>query len=256
MQPVFSKLTARSRSGRPGVVAYARSNGYMRARVLDWIRSMAAKLPYLASPGTIGRILNKVIEARRPERFTQDFLKTKLGFPGGNAQVMIPLLKRLGFLGSDGAPTQLYDQFRNADTQGLAMATGLRNAYRELYERNEYAHEMKRDKLEALITEITGLERGNRVVKLVASSFEALRSFADFESDAPNDASFTPDKLPQAPVQDARYEQRASKPAFSETVGLNLQYTINLNLPETTNPDVFNAIFKSLRDNLLTRDGG
>ena len=27
--------------------------------------------------------------------------------------------------------------------------------------------------------------------------------------------------------------------------------TINLNLPETTNPEVFNAIFKALRENLL-----
>jgi hypothetical protein len=32
---------------------------------------------------------------------------------------------------------------------------------------------------------------------------------------------------------------------------LGLSYTINLNLPATTDIDVFNAIFKSLRENLL-----
>ena len=32
---------------------------------------------------------------------------------------------------------------------------------------------------------------------------------------------------------------------------LGLSYTINLNLPATTEIEVFNAIFKSLRENLL-----
>jgi hypothetical protein len=36
-----------------------------------------------------------------------------------------------------------------------------------------------------------------------------------------------------------------------ESVGLNLAYTVNIVLPETTNPEVFNSIFKSLKDNLL-----
>ena len=35
--------------------------------------------------------------------------------------------------------------------------------------------------------------------------------------------------------------------------GLNLSYTINLNLPETSDVEVFNAIFRSLKDNLLKR---
>jgi hypothetical protein len=35
--------------------------------------------------------------------------------------------------------------------------------------------------------------------------------------------------------------------------GLRLGYTINLNLPATTEIEVFNAIFKSLRENLLRK---
>ena len=33
--------------------------------------------------------------------------------------------------------------------------------------------------------------------------------------------------------------------------GLNLSYTINLNLPSTTDINVYNAIFKSLKEHLL-----
>jgi hypothetical protein len=80
---------------------------------------MPAQLPYMASPGLIPKILTKIEEARRPDRFTQDFLGTKLGHASGSAKPIIPLLKRMGFLNSDGTPTALYDRFRNADTQKL-----------------------------------------------------------------------------------------------------------------------------------------
>jgi hypothetical protein len=36
--------------------------------------------------------------------------------------------------------------------------------------------------------------------------------------------------------------------------GLNLSYTINLNLPATSDQAVFNAIFKSLKEYLLNDD--
>jgi hypothetical protein len=34
---------------------------------------------------------------------------------------------------------------------------------------------------------------------------------------------------------------------------MNLSYTINLNLPPSTDPEVFNAIFRALREHLLGR---
>jgi hypothetical protein len=36
-----------------------------------------------------------------------------------------------------------------------------------------------------------------------------------------------------------------------EEVGMNLSYTINLNLPPSPDPEVFNAIFKALKEHLL-----
>ena len=89
---------------------------------------MAVKLPYMLSTSLIPKILEKIQNARRPDRFTQDFLETKLGHGGGSARPFIPLLKRMGFLGSDGVPTSLYDQFRNTETQANAVAEGMKNA--------------------------------------------------------------------------------------------------------------------------------
>jgi hypothetical protein len=38
-----------------------------------------------------------------------------------------------------------------------------------------------------------------------------------------------------------------------QEIGMNLSYTINLNLPQSSDPEVFNAIFKALKEHLLSR---
>jgi hypothetical protein len=136
---------------------------------------MAAKLPYMVAAGLIPKIFEKIQNARRPERFTQDFLETKLGHSGGSARPVIPLLKRMGFLGSDGVPTALYDQFRNTETQGLAVAQGIRNAFSELFDRNEYVYEMSRDKLTGQVIEITGGAKEDRTIRAIVGTFWALK---------------------------------------------------------------------------------
>lgn len=214
---------------------------------------MAAKLPYVISVGLIPKILEKVQNARRPERFTQDFLEIKLGHSGGSARPIIPLLKRMGFLGSDGIPTLLYDRFRNTETQGGAVAQGMRNAFNELFERNEYVYEMSRDKLTGQVVEITGATKEERTTQAIVGTFLALNELADFEADAepeekPIERDTTSDA--QLPPPSPQHLARAQMPE-TDGVELSVGYTINLNLPETSDPEVFNAIFRSLRDNLL-----
>lgn len=202
----------------------------------------------MLSTGLIPKILTKIQEARRPDRFTQDFLSTKLRQSGGSAQAIIPLLKRMSFLSSDGAPTELYDQFRNETTQGEAIASGIRNAFDELYSRNEYAHEMPKDKLIGLITEITGSSKTDRTTKAIVGTFFALNEIADFDTSTGAEQFETTQELP---INVSNKEPLHPPIGQDDSVGFNVSYTINLNLPETTNPDVFNAIFKSLKENLL-----
>ena len=212
---------------------------------------MAAKLPYMLSTGLVPKILGKIQEARRPERFTQDFLETKLGHRGGSARAVIPLLKRMGFLGSDGIPTPLYDQFRNPATQGHAVAKGMKQAFVEIFERNEYAYELSRERLTGLIVEITGSEKSDRNTQATVGTFLALSELADFEGQVPEPPVHTSPNAVTATDQDLTDEKILPARPAADNVGLHVGYTINLNLPETNDPDVFNAIFKALRENLL-----
>lgn len=216
------------------------------------------KLPYLASPGLIPKILTKMQEARRPERFTQDFLETKLGHSGGSARAVIPLLKRMEFLSSDGTPTQLYDKFRNPSSMGAALAAGIRNAYKEVFDRNQYANDLARDKFKNMILEMTGLEKDNTVANLIVSTFWTLKTDADFDSSL---TDFAEDKEISTVTENiannrepAPAEKAIQRPSSSDLgVDFRVGYTINLNLPETTNVEVFNAIFRALNEHLLKR---
>jgi hypothetical protein len=208
---------------------------------------MATKLPYVNAPGSIVNVLQKVKEAKTPERFTTDFLETKLAARGGNSRQFIPFAKKIGLLNSDGTPSDLYKTFRNPATSGTALAQALKHGYRELFERNEFANSMKKEDLKGLIVEITGLEPTNRVLLLICQTFETLKKLADFEREPPSQ--------PVEAVQPEEEASRVASPGQHDLGGVDLRlaYTINLVLPKTDDPAVFNAIFRSLRDNLMKR---
>jgi hypothetical protein len=204
---------------------------------------MKTKLPYISYPGCIPRILSKIKDAQTPERFTSDFLETKLGFKGGSYQQFVPLAKKIGLLHTDGTPTDLYKKLRNSKTSKHSIAQAIRNGYKELFERNEYAYNLSAEELKGLVVEITGLEQKHPVVKLTCLTFETLKKEADFEA-KPSEEHPKPEDITDKP--------KGEKGDYSD-LGLNLSYTINLVLPKTDDPAVFNAIFRSLRENLLRK---
>jgi hypothetical protein len=131
------------------------------------------------------------------------------------------------------------------------MAQALKNGYREIFERNEYANNLTKDQLKGMVVEVTGLDSKNRVVNLICQTFETLKTLANFEAPA----GFEDERGTDGKGEEAAEEEAALKNAQrgSRDIDLNLAYTINLVLPKSDDPAVFNAIFKALRENLLKR---
>jgi hypothetical protein len=210
---------------------------------------MPANLPYVASPGSIKTALEKIRAAATPERVTKDFVTTVLQIKGGTGGNLPPFLKRIGFVGSDGAPTELYRRFRNHATGGAAVAEAIRLGYKDLLQANEYFYHLSDKDLLALIVQVTGVEADNRSAQLTLSAFKALKAFANFDPVAPSG------ELPEQPPP---IDPRPGRLVLSDQqgrngqVGLNLSYTINLNLPATADQAVFNAIFRSLKEHVLS----
>lgn len=198
--------------------------------------------------GNITKALEKIQNAATPTRFTQDFLAAKLGLKGGSARPVIPFLKRTGFIGSDGVPTELYKRFRNSSQRGPAAAEAIKKGFSSLYEVNEYAHDISDKELLDVIVQATGLAADNNVIKSILGSFKALKAYAVFdgvdEEEEPNEEL---DEETKEEKPDPRVRERAPLHAH----GLGLSYTINLNLPATSDIAVFDAIFKSLKEHIL-----
>lgn len=212
---------------------------------------MSESLPFMNSTGLIGKILNKIIEAQTPPKYSTDFQTNKLGYGSGSAKPFIPLLKRIGFLTPDGAPTDLYKQFRNSSTRGSAMAQAIKKGYSPLYSISEYAHDLDSKKLKDAVIQVTGYSSDSSMVSAIVSTFNALKTFANFEmeqaSSEPADSELNENQTKQVPMAHGQNGHAASL----QSRGMNLSYTINLNLPETKDPEVFDAIFSSLKEKLL-----
>lgn len=212
-----------------------------------------AKVPYVMAYGVITKTLDKVIQAATPPRFTQDFLATKLAVKGGNAKAVIPFLKRTGFLNSDGTPTELYNQFRNDSRRGTAAANAVRKGFTTLYEMNEYVHDLTDTDLKSLIVQATGAASTSSTVKSIVGSFKALKAYANFEATSSPETEESHDS---ATVPVIKVESESEKPIKQpmqrpSSLDLKLGYTINLNLPATTDIAVYDAVFKSLKEHLL-----
>jgi hypothetical protein len=206
-----------------------------------------SKVPYLQAPGNITKALDKIAKASIPPTFNQDYLATTLDMKGGSPRPVIPFLKRAGFLGTDGTPTDLYKQFKNPSARGAAAAQGLRNAYAALYGINEYVHNASDKDLKGIILQVTGLEEDSKLVSSMVASFKALKAYADFDADLGGaDAG-------EGDGDGGGEGDGGGGGGGGNGLGgnLNLGYTINLNLPATNDIAVFNAIFKSLKEHLL-----
>lgn len=221
---------------------------------------MAGNLPYATSVGTLTNMLEKIKTASVPERFTQDFVSTKLQMKGGTAAACIPFLKKMGFVASDGTPTDLYKEFRNPQKSRLAVGAAFRKLYEKLYEMNEYVHDANDTEILGMIVEFTGGEKTSSVTRSTLGTLNALRKIADFDTERDDEAegrngdharslAIEPGSQTQPSFQ-IPAQATASNAAHSAK-GINLAYTINLNLPATKDIEVFNAIFKSLKEHIL-----
>jgi len=207
-------------------------------------------LPYVSSPGNIDKALLGIKSAAVPERVSQDFVKTILKIPGGSGAQMTTFLKKLGLADGAGAPNETYRKFRNPASSGAAIASAIRSAYAPLYVRNEFMHELNDTELLGLVVEETGEAHDSNPVKLIVSCIKHLKAFANFgvATDVQVPLVIKPDEGNPKDTP-PRHES-----GFQKNFDFRLGYTINLNLPATSDAAVFDAIFKSLKTHLLREE--
>lgn len=209
-------------------------------------REIKGGIPYVVASGVLKKALEQIITAERPDKFGTNFMATILNLTGGAARAVPPFLKKMQFIGPDGSPTLLYSKFKTESGRNRAAYDGLKNAFSELFRRNEYIHRADESSVKDTIVEITGLKRTDPIVRLMYSSFDVVRGFIS------GDVSSAAEGEPSTESSDTQTASLAqSNRGTNDELRLGLSYQINIVLPETENIAVFNAIFRSLKDNLL-----
>lgn len=209
-----------------------------------------ATLPYVTAPGNVEKALKGIKTAATPDAgVSQDFVKTILGIPGSSGNQMTAYLKKVGFATPEGKPSDIYKKFRNPVTEGWAAAQALSIGYAPLYARNEYMHQLNDEQLRGLIVEETGVEKDAVSVTCVLGCIKGLKKFAKWDAAPVEDR---PEKQPaELVLQNPNTSSPPPQSLSTSGLRMNLGYTINLNLPATSDPAVFNAIFRALKENLL-----
>jgi hypothetical protein len=203
--------------------------------------------PYVNAYGAIPKLFDEISKASVPPKFTQDFMESVLGMKSSSHRALLPLLKKLGFLDIGNVPTEAYKSYRDSSQAKRIMAERMRSAYADLFKANEYAHTLTKDQLTAKLKTLTGAADSDQYLPSVVGTFLELKKLSDFE--AVSDGA-TKEREGETIDQDRDEGDVASR--RRQVLPLGMSYTINLNLPATTDIDVFNAIFRSLKEHLIS----
>ncbi|NYI41094.1 DUF5343 domain-containing protein [Demequina lutea] len=204
---------------------------------------------YLTSFKNTGDILTAMQGAQAPDRFTTKFLEG-LGFGSSNDRAMANVLKALQFIDENGVPMRRYHEYLDQTQSAAILAAGIRDAYEDLFRINKNAHQMSTSDVKNKMKTLSEGQFTDRVLTQMAGTFTTLVKSADFSPDAAQaqERRTQPDAQERDQGPD-RMEPISPAGARESRIG-DLVYNINIHLPESRDPAVYNALFKSLREHL------
>lgn len=204
---------------------------------------MALANAYVLPVNRLPEIFSKIRDAQAPQQLTQQLLKD-WGFSSTNDRAFIPLLKGIGFLTPDGKPTQRYHDYRNHAQSKKVLGHALREAYNDIFLIKEKPSENDRQAIEGKFKSFHNAS--DNVAGLMAKTFLALLPLAEFSGDG-----VTPNGAIAANIKD---EEKMEPPSeLRRGLAADLHYNIQIHLPATKDIEVYNAIFKSIRDHLYEK---
>lgn len=206
---------------------------------------MADDYPYMISNNKISPIIDAIHSAAKPPKFSHEFLK-QIGFSSSNDRAVIPLFKRLGFIAENGAPTSFYDDLKDTTKRASALGARIKDLYSELYAINTKIHSANEDAIKGAISRVTGKDAAS--VSRYYLTFKTLCGIAKF--DAPQVQHEETVEPPPVKVKE-NGDMTIEAPQTAAPNQAGFHYNIQIHLPATTDISVYNAIFKSLKDNLI-----
>lgn len=204
---------------------------------------MALSSAYTEAYGKISEFFGKLRDGQAPPQFTHQVLQD-LGFKSVKQRAFIPLLKALGFLTPDGKPTQRYNDYRDHSKSKHVMGEAIKEAYSDIFLIKEYPTSADHSSVEGKFKSYHNAS--DNVATNMRRTFFALLDLADLKGESVEvNGEDTPDSDNTPPP--VNFVQ----PPTHHTNAPGLHYNIQVHLPATKDIEVYNAIFKSLKEHLF-----
>ena len=206
---------------------------------------MGLSSSWVGAPNRVPEVFSKIRDGQAPSQVTNQLLKD-WGFASSNDRAFIPLLKSLGFLTVTGQPTQRYHDYRDHSRSKSIMGEALKEAYQDIFL-------IKAKPTKADQGAITGKFKSfhnasDDVAQRMTKTFFALLDLADISGAAPIklEAPQTPELEGSSAVGTGTAQLQPRAPSLA-----GLHYNVQIHLPATKDVEVYNAIFKSLREHFV-----
>lgn len=202
----------------------------------------------------LGKLFETLRSGQAPDKFTRQFLKD-IGFKSSNHHAFIPLLKGLGFLTADGSPTARYKEFLDKTKWKKVLAEATREAYSDLFVLKAEPTDADRDLVAGKFK--STFNQSELTADRSARTFLALVQLADKDVLYNKPEVAPPAGDPEEPEVEEQPEVKTNgggrgrvvAPIRAASVGLH--YNLQIHLPPTKDVEIYNAIFKSMREHLI-----
>ncbi len=205
---------------------------------------MALPKSYLTSVKNLAAILDAIKVAQAPEKFTLRFLQS-LEFKSTTDRLIVGVLKAMRFVDTDGKPTDRYYRYLDQTQSAIVLAEGIREGYSDIFQVDKNAHNLTQKVVVNKFKTLTQGQYSDGVLENMGRTFVSLCKLADFKSKPAVQPEATGDEAPKG-------EEGDKPPLPKDKVSLGgLHYNIQIILPESRDPKVYDALFRSLKEHLL-----
>lgn len=216
---------------------------------------MSLTTSYLLKTSNLADFFNAIQSAKAPERFSHKFLKD-LEFTSSNDRLFLGVLKGLGFIDENGVPQQRYFDFLDQSNSGRVLAEAIEEAYSDLFNLRRDAQNMDVADVRGKFRSLTQGQKSDNVINKMATTFKALCEQADWtqptkKASKTANVKVAPETKKEAPEDGQRLGAAIASDRVLNSDKLQLHYNIQLILPSSRDPAVFDAIFTSLKRHLL-----
>jgi hypothetical protein len=205
--------------------------------------------PYIKVLGSIKKFMTFIQTSGVPDKLTQQKLPA-YGFKSTNERALVGILKFIGFINSEGIPTDNWKAYRNKERAGAILAKSIKEGYSELFNIYPDAHSKDNEAIRNFFTGHTSV--GQQVITAMTSTFRTLCELASFDKLSDDFEHET-----MIPQKEALRSDEQSTNGFDHMIkqttqqGIALNINIELHLPATLDGEIYEKLFQALKKHLL-----